>query len=221
VTRYPMRTMLGELVYTARRGEECGWMTGRGGQHVPIVDGVAFPRAPGFILGTTDGARMKAPNSETPATLALFVRDMLRDTEPNTPFVEKAMAGFGDPLRLGGGATVSVPLSFTALNAKGRRRARRRYMPNSQLEIARSVVEAGFQRWHAEVYGAKEQDAFRERLESVTGIPDAFRYSLAVTMTPEQLRERYPRHGRAEKTEDGVEPEPFETWANTTFPRKP
>jgi hypothetical protein len=129
-----MRTMLGELVYTARKGEECGWMTGRGGQHVPIVDGVAFPRAPGFILGTTDGARMKAPNSETPATLALFVRDSARATEPNPELTAQAEAVLGDGRSLEAGDAFNQSLSFETLNAKGRRRERRK--------VARDVVAA-------------------------------------------------------------------------------
>jgi hypothetical protein len=54
VTLFPVRTMLGDVALDLRRGDECGWMTGRGGGHTPVFDGVAFPRAPGVIAGPAD-----------------------------------------------------------------------------------------------------------------------------------------------------------------------
>jgi hypothetical protein len=63
-------------------------------------------------------------------------------------------------------------------------------------------------------------EAERLMLDLAVGVNDAFRYGLAVTLTPEELRERYPCHRRAEKTDD-AEYEPYEAWTGVAHQGKP
>lgn len=50
----------------------------------------------------------------------------------------------------------------------------------------------------APTHSAADMEIARRELEKATGIPDAFRYGPIVTLTRDQLRERYPRRQKWE-----------------------